>query len=182
MKLKEGILLIAKPQMTDPQFFKTVILLLHHNNQESIGLVLNQDTDLRLQDLIKIECQKKFPVYIGGPVHKNTLHYIHTKGEIIKNARHITENIYWGGDFNQVKDLIKNEIITPNDIRFFAGYSGWGNNQLKSEIAEESWIMKEANTKLCMQYYKTHEVWKKQIKDIKEYAIWSNMPNNPNLN
>ncbi|MEE2931736.1 MAG: YqgE/AlgH family protein [Bacteroidota bacterium] len=182
MKLKEGILLIAKPQMTDPQFFKTVILLIHHNNKESIGLVLNQDTDLQLIDLIELKSKQKFPVYIGGPVQKNTLHYIHTKGEKIKNAKHIKENIYWGGDFNQVKNLIEENKITPNEIRFFAGYSGWTNEQLKNEIIEGSWITKDANTKLCMQYYKTHDVWRKHIKNINKYAIWSNMPNNPNLN
>ena len=72
--------------------------------------------------------------------------------------------------------------ITKNEIRFFVGYSGWDGEQLNNEIREDSWIVENVRNNLCMNY-STPELWSDIIKTKKrKYAIWTNMPKDPNLN
>ena len=67
-------------------------------------------------------------------------------------------------------------------MRFFAGYSGWEANQLEDELKENSWILKEKNLKLSMQY-SNKDYWSEIIRKMdKKYAIWANFPKNPSLN
>ena len=182
LKAKKGRLLIAEPSLNDSIFFKSVVLLTHHNDEESIGLILNQPTKINLNEILNNIPLSDFPVYIGGPVAKQSLHFIHTLGELITDSKKINDGIYFGGDFETVLDLMHEKRITKNEIRFFVGYSGWGEGQLNSEIREEGWIVQDAKNKLCMNY-STPKLWSEIIKTKKmEYAIWANMPKDPNLN
>lgn len=180
--INKGILLISEPSLDDVTFFKSIILITHHSDNESIGLILNQSTKINLNDIVKDIPSSNFPIYIGGPVEKNTIQFIHTLGRKIPNSREISEDLYWGGDFNKIIDLISKGKILKHQIRFFAGYSGWGEGQLKKEIIEDSWIMHKPSTKICMQY-SDGQLWSKLIRTKKEkYAIWTNMPKDPSLN
>mgnify|MGYP001247907450 FL=1 len=181
-KAKKGRLLISEPSLSDDTFFKSVILLTHHNNEESIGLILNQPTNVTINEILNNIPSNDFLVYIGGPVAKNSIQFIHTLGKHIPESRKITDDLYWGGDFEIVIKLMREKKISKNDIRFFAGYSGWGANQLNNEINEESWIITNAQKEDCMSY-STQSLWSKIIKNQKsKYAIWTNLPKNPNLN
>ena len=98
------------------------------------------------------------------------------------NSKKINDGIYFGGDFETVLELMHEKKITKNEIRFFVGYSGWGEDQLNNEIREDGWIVQDAKNKLCMNY-STPKLWSEIIKTKKmEYAIWANMPKDPNLN
>ena len=134
LKAKKGRLLISEPSLVDPKFFKSVILLTHHNDEESIGLVLNQPTTINLNEIISNFPLSDFPVYIGGPVGKNAIQFIHSLGKKIPNSRKIINDVYWGGDFEVVLKLMSENKISKNNIRFFAGYSGWGIEQLNNDI------------------------------------------------
>jgi len=182
LKAKKGRLLISEPSLDDSIFFKSVILLTHHNDEESIGLILNQPTKINLNEILNDIPLSDFPVYIGGPVAKQSLHFIHTLGKLIPDSKKITDNIYFGGDFDTVIQLMHSKRITKNEIRFFVGYSGWDREQLNNEIREDSWIVERVEDKLCMKY-STSELWSKLIKTKKnKYAIWANMPKDPSLN
>ena len=182
LKAKKGRILISEPCLSDNFFFKSIILLTHHNENESIGLILNHPTKINLSELIKDIPLKDLPIYIGGPVENKSLNFIHTLGKIIPNSKKIIDGVYFGGDFTSVIDLMHEKKITKDEIRFFIGYSGWGIEQLNNEIREEAWIVQKAKNKLCMNY-STPKLWSDIIRTKKtEYAIWANMPNNPNLN
>mgnify|MGYP001363275921 CR=1 FL=1 len=181
-KIQKGNLLIAEPQMTDKAFFKSVVLITYHSVEESIGFVLNQATSIQLNELLDDIRIADFPVYIGGPVERSSIHYIHTLGKQIKNARHIIDDVYWGGDFTQIKHLMEAKEINKRDIRFFAGYAGWKANQLTSELVEKNWIINTADKDSCMNYNEGNKLWRDFIKADNKYAIWSNMPYNPSLN
>ena len=182
LKPKKGRLLISEPSLSDPTFFKSVILLTYHNSQESIGLILNQPTKIEIRDIFKEISSSEFPLYIGGPVAKNSIQFIHTLGEKINNSVEIANGIYWGGNFKEIIRLINNGKISNKDIRFFAGYSGWEANQLNQEIEENNWIISVAKKETCMQY-SNHNLWSNIIKTKEsKYAIWTNMPTNPHLN
>ena len=182
LKAKKGRLLISEPSLNDSIFFKSVVLLTHHDDEESIGLILNQPTKINLNEILNDIPLSDFPVYIGGPVEKQSLLFIHSLGNLIPDSKIITDGVYFGGDFSTVTQLMQDKKITKNEIRFFVGYSGWGGEQLNNEIREDSWIVGNAQNKLCMKY-STPKLWSDIIKTKKmEYAIWVNMPKDPNLN
>lgn len=182
LKAKKGRLLISEPTFTDPTFFKSVILLTHHNEEESIGLILNHATSINLNEILNEVPSSDFPVYIGGPVGKNSIQFIHTLGDLIPGSIQIIDGVYWGGDFQIVIKLMCDNKILKNNIRFFAGYSGWGIKQLNQEIQEESWIITNSTIEYCMRY-SSKDLWSELIKNQKsKYAIWRNLPKNPHLN
>ena len=182
LKAKKGRLLISEPSLDDSIFFKSVVLLTHHDDDESIGLILNQPTKINLNEILNNIPLSDFPVYIGGPVEKQSLHFLHTLGELIPNSIKITNGIYVGGNFDTVIQLMKDKKITKKEIRFFVGYSGWGENQLNTEIREDGWIVESSKDDLCMSY-SSPKLWSDIIKTKKtEYAIWANIPKDPNLN
>jgi putative transcriptional regulator len=81
-----------------------------------------------------------------------------------------------------VKELIYKGEVKKENIRFFAGYSGWEANQLVNEIKENSWIIKKGNKELSMQY-SNQDKWSQILRKMdKKFAIWSNLPKNPSLN
>ncbi len=139
--LEQGMLLISDPFMMDPYFKKTVLALCDYSKQDgAVGFILNRPTNLKMEDVLfdfpQIDCQ----VFYGGPVANETIHYIHRKGDLIENSREIMPGLFWGGDFGKLKFLIKNEVILPQDIRFYIGYSGWSAGQLEEEVETNSWI------------------------------------------
>ena len=180
--LKKGSLLISEPSLTENTFFKSVILVLHHCTEESIGIILNQPTKVKLNEIFNELPVKNLPVYIGGPVEKNSIQFIHTLGELIPNNKKISEGLYWGGDFETIVQLMSENKISRNQIRFFAGYAGWHENQLESEVRENNWIIHNHEPKICMKY-SNEKLWSTLIKTKqKKYAIWANMPKDPSLN
>lgn len=180
--IENGSLLISHPTMLDDTFFKGIILITHHNYEESIGLVINRPSKIKLHEIISEIPVSNFPVYIGGPVAKNSIHYIHNIGKKIPESIKIVDGLYFGGDFDVVKNLIEAKEISKKNIRFFAGYTGWESNQLEKEIKEESWIINKANKELCLRY-SNENLWGEILRKMdKKYAIWSNLPKNPSLN
>jgi putative transcriptional regulator len=102
---------------------------------------------------------------------------------LIPNSIKVSDNLFWGGDFSNVKNLIKDNKIGSNNIRFFSGYSGWTLSQLNNEIKEKSWIITNNRFNDKILKSKTNEFWKEEIKKLgNDYKIWSNAPENPNLN
>ena len=182
LKPKVGRLLISEPIFNDSVFLKSVILLTHYSNNESIGLILNHPTKLYLSHLIK-NISLDFQIFLGGPVDNQSLYYIHTLGNIIPKSIKVTDDIYFGGEFNSVLKLINNGNISKNEIKFFVGYTGWGKNQLNSEIENDSWIVKNlASQDICMNK-SNQQLWRNFIVEMGDkYSLWSNLPKDPSLN
>jgi len=177
-----GILLIADPFLKDPNFLRTVVLICDHKEEGSFGFVLNREYENTLDELIPQLEDFKFPVYYGGPVQIDTLHFLHQYPEAIPGSFEICKGIYWGGDFDMVVDLIKNKKIQPNKIRFFVGYSGWSNGQLVSELNEKSWLTVKAIRKLVF-HKKVDEIWKDSLKHLGgDFEMLINFPIDPQLN
>ena len=182
VNLKSGRILISEPLINDKRFFKSIILITYHSKIETLGLIVNQPTKLYLHEIIDGITESDFQLYIGGPVEQNSIQFIHTLGNVIKNSIRINKGLYWGGDFSIVKKMINKKEISNNEIKFFMGYSGWHKDQLENEIKEKSWILDDSSTKVCMQKSNS-ELWSKIAKEKGgQYAIWSNLPINPNLN
>ena len=182
-KLQKGQLLIAEPSILgDLSFNRSVILLAEHNEEGSVGFILNKPLDYTISDLFP-EIEASFKIYNGGPVEQDNLYFIHTIPKLITNSVEISNGIYWGGDFELTKSLINDGKINKEDIRFFLGYSGWEQKQLESELESNSWIVAINTLKKEILSKSSKKFWKEKISELGgEYIIWSNAPENPGLN
>jgi len=177
-----GILLIADPFLKDPNFMRTVVFLCEHQDEGSFGFVLNKTYEYTLNELINGLDDLKIPVYYGGPVQMDTIHFLHQYPEQITGGYEIVDGVYWGGDFEKTIELIRDGKINLNKIRFFIGYSGWGSGQLADELKEKSWLSVKANRKLVF-HKKTDEVWKDALRHLGgDYEMLANYPIDPQLN
>ncbi|RVU00829.1 YqgE/AlgH family protein [Mucilaginibacter limnophilus] len=177
-----GRLLISEPFMMDPNFKRSVILLTEYSVDGAMGFVLNHQSDYLLGDILPDVSYSELPVYEGGPVAKNTLHFIHRCPEKISGGIEIWDNVYWGGDFEEVKELINNYQLNDNEIKFFTGYSGWTQGQLDDELVEDTWIV--ANSfQADMLFNNDQNLWREVVKSLgNRYAHIANFPENPSLN
>lgn len=138
--INRGGVLIAEPFMLDPNFKRAVILVCEHQNDGSLGFILNKSLDMKINDLIADFPEFDANVYYGGPVQTDTVHYVHNVGDLISNSNVISDGVFWGGDFERLKVLIQAGQVTTENIRFFVGYSGWSSGQLSEEMKFGSWV------------------------------------------
>ncbi len=179
--LLRGKILIAEPFLGDKNFERSVVLLCEHGPKGAFGLVLNQVTNLQLDDVID-NIYAELPLFLGGPVEHNTLHFIHRLGHEIDNTIEIGNGVFWSGDFEQVKTLINIGKITAADIRLFVGYSGWGEGQLENEIKQDSWITNTIDANLIFDT-PSKNFWREVLKRMGgNYKVLSNYPTDPRLN
>ena len=181
-KPSKGKLLVAEPFLGDPSFERSVVLLTEHNNDGSVGFILNQPLDLSLDKLFEDFPSFEANVNYGGPVQKDSLYYIHNKGELIADSLKLSDDLYWGGNINAIKEMISANLITEKDIMFFLGYSGWGKTQLLDEIEENSWLIIE-NTAIDIIKKNHGDSWRSILSQLDgDYRLWANSPSDPILN
>lgn len=179
---EQGILLIADPFLKDTNFMRSVVLMCRHSEEGSFGFVLNKLYDHTLGELISDMDGYQLPVFTGGPVQMDTVHYIHQYPHLLPDSQLIAENIYWGGDFETLKTLIKNNDIDTSRIKFFIGYSGWGNGQLDNELSEKSWLTATSNRNIVF-HTPLDEIWKAGLRHLGgKYEMMINFPIDPQLN
>jgi len=177
-----GRILIADPFLKDPNFMRSVIIICEHQTTGSFGFVLNKEYPQSLGKLISDLENADFPVFYGGPVQQNTIHFLHQCPHLISGGSEITNGIYWGGDFEEVVQLVNANELTNEDIRFFLGYSGWGEGQLEEEMKQKSWITSDANKNLIFTP-DSGNIWKSALKQLGgEYTQMINYPLDPQLN
>ncbi len=179
----KGRLLVAEPSILNDQSFNRSIIFITKNDTDegTIGFIVNKPTNFVLSDLLPdIDCD--FKVYTGGPVSSENLYFIHKIPHLIPNSIEVSKGIYWAGDFEMIVSLLNEKKINQDDIRFFLGYSGWEENQLKDELDIDSWVVVENNYANILNM-DASEAWKKQLIEFGgKYQIWANAPKNPSLN
>lgn len=183
-KVYSGCLLIAEPFMRDSSFKRTVVLLAIHNDQEgSLGFIVNKPIkNLYLGDMItSFANAKEWPVFFGGPVQTSSLFFIHQLGDIIEDSKEVADGIYFGGNPKIVEELVKREEATPQDIKFFLGYSGWGKDQLDEEILRNSWLVTGATKDLVFGECYENKAWQKAVRRTPHFYV-AHFPENPEWN
>lgn len=182
LKPSKGRILISEPFMGDYYFGRSVVLLAEHNEEGSFGIILNKPVTATFNEVLKDFPEFDAPMYLGGPVETDSLFYIHTIGDNLEGAVEIVDGLYWGGDIEVLKEMILIKAVQPTDIRFFVGYSGWGVNQLESELKRNSWVITRASKSkiLKMDPLKMWEGLLDKMGD--DYRYWSKFPIDPNMN
>lgn len=178
--LTKGNILIAQPALFDYTFNRTVILLVDHNENGSVGFILNKPNQYNLNFYVS-ELNSETIVYEGGPVETENLYYLHKRPDLIRNSEHIVKDLYWSGEYEDVRNAINHGLINDDEIRFYLGYSGWGKNQLKSETDENSWVIVDEAVDVFQDW--NNNLWKQQMKKLGgEHLLWVNSPSDPSMN
>jgi putative transcriptional regulator len=174
--VKSGQVLLADPFMLDPYFHRAVILLCEHHQQGSVGFILNKSIDMKVNDLMAEFPNFDSEVFYGGPVQTDTLHYIHNVGELLDESVQVATGVWWGGDFDKLKFLIASELIKPENIRFFVGYSGWSSGQLMEEMEIGSWMTASMDANYLFKLQPA-QLWSRVMYNKGDlYEIISDMP------
>lgn len=140
--LGKGVFLIANPQMLDPNFRETVILICEHDpEQGTVGVIVNRPTPLRLSDVLpKISVLKgtSYVLFAGGPVQPEGILMLFRMSQAPAEMRRVLDGIYLGGDLATLERIIQKPEPTET-FRAYAGYAGWAPGQLEAEVSIGSW-------------------------------------------
>lgn len=183
LKPAKGHLLVAEPSIIgDISFNRAVVLLTEYNESGSVGFILNKPLRYKIRDFVP-EINSDLPIYNGGPVEQDNLYFIHCVPELIPDSIEISTGIYWGGDFDTILDLLKDDKLKKTQIRFFLGYSGWESDQLEQELLVNTWVVVPNTYNGSIIEKINPSFWKeKMIEFGGDYLIWSNAPENPGYN
>lgn len=178
--ITKGKILIAQPALYDYTFNRSVVLITDHNEEGSVGFIINKPL-YQPVSLYVAELNSNVLVYEGGPVETQNLYYLHKRPDLIAESEHISNGLYWSGDYEDVKYAINEGLIADNEIRFYLGYSGWGKLQLQNEIEDNAWILVDEELDIFQDW--DNELWKDQLKKLGgEHLIWLNTPADPTMN
>lgn len=181
-EIEIGHILLSEPFMADPNFKRSAVLVCDHGEDGTVGFVMNKPLDMSIDALISDFPEFNSEVFFGGPVQTDTIHYVHCKGDILEDSMKIVDGVYWGGNFEQLKTLISQELILAKDIRFFVGYSGWGQGQLQDEMRLGSWVTAEMDANYLFKSA-PDSLWQQVMENKGDiYGVIAQMPEGVNWN
>ncbi|MCY4159048.1 MAG: YqgE/AlgH family protein [Bacteroidetes bacterium] len=180
--VEPGDVLIGPPSQLEDIFHRTVVLLCVHDEEGSLGLVLNFPMDLTLDRLMDKELHPHL-VYYGGPVARNSITYLHRCGDHIQNSLPVAPNVFFCGEFEDVVRMVKRDhSLTAKQIRFFAGYSGWAPGQLNAELEREYWIVTRGQARMIFEQ-EPLTLWQTVLQEMGgKYAIIAGYPHDLRMN
>ena len=165
-KLAPG-LIIAVPQMLDPNFRQTVVLLIEHNEEGAVGVVLNRESDVKLKDLcfdhdIPFVGDNQKRVRVGGPVQPERGIILFGEPHSDSESNRILDDLSVSASTNTLGKLCN---IEDGHFQCFAGYAGWGAGQLEQELEEGAWVLGDAAADLVLDC-PTESMWDRALNQI----------------
>jgi putative transcriptional regulator len=183
MESFEGHLLVASPQLQDPNFARALVLLLEHNEEGAFGVVVNHPVGKTLQELWRevgsAPCHSRQPVYLGGPV-PGPLISLHTKPELSE-----TETLP-GVFFAAKKQHLDALVLTEEpSYKIFINHSGWGAGQLENELHQGDWRVTPATAEFI--FSTADDLWETVLRQIGHTLLKSilnldELPPDPTVN
>ncbi len=183
MESLKGHLLVASPHLADPNFIRTVVLLIHHSEEGAFGVVLNRPADNTIKELweqvAETPCQSDRRVNVGGPV-AGPLMAVHTDKQLAEME--ILPGLYFAAQREHLETLLDEG---KHDFRVFIGHSGWGGGQLESELKQGAWLTTPATVDAV--FGEDNEMWKRVAQRIGESVLIDmlnieNIPPDPSVN
>ncbi len=143
-----AFLLVAHPQLQDPNFAATVVLAVRVDEGGPIGVILNRPTTIALDSVYPDRADvagRKDLVFFGGPVHPDALLFAFRSATRPPQGMLVAEDIYISG-YSLVLDELLKHPENAAEQRFFVGYSGWAEGQLEAEIEQGGWYVLPLDT------------------------------------
>ncbi len=185
MKSLQGHLLVASPKLVDPNFFHAVVLLVQHNEEGALGLVLNRPLQTTVREMWRevgddaSACEIDGPLHQGGPC-EGPLMVVH--GDQPSAEIEVSKGIYFCTSRERIEALI-GENDSP--MKFFVGYAGWTAGQLEAELEESSWLTIDANPQAIFEG--DEHLWSDLIRALSRAAVTGmvdpkRIPDDPSVN
>jgi putative transcriptional regulator len=172
-----GSLLVAHPNMLDPNFRRTVLFISEHDpSQGALGVIINRPLDRRVADLVSDVPPAglaEVPVFLGGPVGKNQLMFAAFEWQKGQGLR-LKHNVAFQPATSEEKNLVT--------ICAFVGYAGWGAGQLEGELKQKAWILQKANPSV-LKLDRLPNLWFEIMRSLGPwYKMLAAAPDDPSLN
>lgn len=178
---QKGRILISEPFLAGDFFSRSTVLLVDYSSSGAVGFILNKPYEAQINELFSLSSIFVSEVFVGGPVSDDSLFYIHTLGDKIQGSINIKDELFWGGNFEELKSVILSGKAKAEQVKFFVGYSGWSPGQLEEEISGNSWLVADVDSKRVMK--STRNLWLESVKKAgRHYETWLNFPEDPNSN
>lgn len=145
-RLRPGLFLYAAPGMGDPRFAETVVLLIHHGSEGSMGLVVNRPTKVPLREALQgVEEAKRseLPLHWGGPVQPEAILALVRSASPGPGAQTVLTGVHMTGDLDDVRAALRGQD-PGGRLRVYSGYAGWSAGQLPAEVRLGTWVMDRA--------------------------------------
>jgi putative transcriptional regulator len=165
--------LLSMPQMADPNFARTVVLLCKHNDEGAFGLVVNRPLVTTGRVIVNVdppvETERELEIWIGGPVEPQSSWMLvgETAEEVAvqtgRRGMHITEGLYLSTSPQRLSRLL--EPNPPPRTRLIIGYSGWGPGQLEAELGASAWLLSDVSADLIFST-PAEQMWEKAIRQL----------------
>jgi putative transcriptional regulator len=190
----KGYFLISESNMSDPNFFQTVVLLIEHNIEGAFGLVVNRRSRLTLSDILPEfsgRLASETPVHVGGPVQQDYIFVVHSEIPDFPpspNATVLKQGIIFEPSFRHIEKFFRDEVwdaMAEEDrpsIHLFLGFSGWAPGQLEKEMEQGSWITHIATPKIVF-HPNPEEGWRDALREKGGiYRVFADSNQNPSMN
>ncbi len=200
-----GSLLVARPTVGDPVFGRSVIVVVEHGEQGTMGLILNARTSLSLKDLLAGDLTQEpsrdadeaiamsklldlcggHTFYFGGPVKTDEMLIVHdVPPDLLPGSEPIgSSGLYLGCDLGALTHLVDWNPDVHLHVRFLVGYSGWESGQLAGELARHDWAVLDGCDASMMLYTPHDRLWAEAVKRFGDrYRLWLNWPAHPGMN
>jgi putative transcriptional regulator len=171
MESLQGHLLLAAPRLLDPNFRRTVVLLVQHNDEGALGLVLNRPTKARINEvwsqISESPCTSEAVNHLGGPV-EGPLMALHHDEEL--SDAQVAPGIYFTPEPAKIQQLVGGEDAAA---RLFVGYAGWGAGQLENEMREGSWFTTPATADYVFGQF--DDLWETAFKQLSQNSVFAGL-------
>lgn len=163
-----GLFLIAKPSLVDPNFARTVVLVTQTEDASTVGVIINRPTSLKLADMLKGREHPvhnyRHPVYFGGPVMRQVVVSLFRSEKPPEHAAfHVLKTVY----LTMHPDNIAMLLAEPNArYRLYVGFAGWAPRQLESEFMRDGWFVLPADEATLFRD-KTDGLWEELVERAK---------------
>ena len=199
----QGHLLLAAEELADPNFAHSVVLLIEHNEQGALGVILNRPTSKTVRELWRevsqVPCESRQPVCLGGPVSGPVM-ALHTLPALAELE--IVSGVYFAAKKQNLDELVSTaagtesmaespsmasgtELIAKNPFKIFVGHAGWGPGQLEAEIQQHAWSIIPASSEHV--FTAADDLWQRLLQALDHLRLGTllkikHVPPDPTLN
>jgi putative transcriptional regulator len=182
MKSLKGHFLIASPALTESTFNQTVVLMLQHDENGALGVVINREMDVTVKQacdqVLETDCEIEGNLHQGGPCEA-LLMVLHSDDLAEEDDEPVLPGLHFSTDKDTIEKLIHDP---PDSLKFIVGYSGWSAGQLEEELKSGSWLVAPATT--ARVFGVKEGLWTRLVSEanLSQYIDPKLIPDDPSMN
>jgi putative transcriptional regulator len=180
-------MLIAARSLRDPNFFKSVVLIVEHNGEGAMGVVVNRPSGVTVAHALKKHFELPETgemVHIGGPVERNALFILHNADDLEASETPIIDGLFVGSSPDTFENVIQRAAASDPELKYrvYFGCAGWGPDQLEGEVGRNDWLILPARLGLVF-HPEPYNVWDEAVTEHRHVKpVVPGAPANPEWN